>query len=174
MKDRNLADLTKSVVDLLAPLDSEKRRRVVGAAWTLLGEASESPDRSERQQNSDGSKEQATSGANSPKSFFDTKKPSSKIEELATAARFREQHQDADTHSKADLEKIVKDARRNFDSRNFAFDLRNAKNKGLFNRNTGKDKITLSYKGQEFVDALPNRQTLGAKKRGRPKRKEKR
>src|SRR5207247_3229045 len=64
----------------------------------------------------------------------------------------------AQTHSKADLKKVIADARRNFDDRNFARDIKNARRQaGLFNLGTERDAYQLSSYGQQYVDALPDK-----------------
>ena len=108
------------------------------------------------------------------KAYFDEKAPKSKIEELAVAARYREQHAKADANSKNEIGTVIRDARRNFDARNFTRDLKNAKRAKLFNLGSGRDAHQLSYHGQQYVDALPNREAVKAlavnKKKGGKKK----
>jgi hypothetical protein len=96
-------------------------------------------------------------GAGTAKQFFPSKQPQTKIEELAVAARFRELHHDAQVHEKRDFQAVFKTARRNFDSQNFSFDIANAKQAGLFTRG---NEITLAHYGQNYVDALPDREAV--------------
>jgi hypothetical protein len=95
-----------------------------------------------------------------PMDYFGAKNPKSKVEMLAVAARYREEYEDSETHSKEQLKKVITDARRNFDAHNFARDISNAKSlRGLFNTSGRKrDANKLSYYGQQFVDALPDRE----------------
>ena len=66
--------------------------------------------------------------------------------------------------------KIFSVSRRNFDSHNYNRDMQNARNQaGFFNKSTEKGSDTLSYYGQNYVDALPDRDT--AKQLSRPKTK---
>jgi len=90
--------------------------------------------------------------------YFDQKEPHTKVELLAAAARFREQHQEQHKHTRADLKTVIHDeGRRDFDEHNFSWDIRNAKDKSLFTK--GKD-IQLSSYGQQYVDALPDREKV--------------
>ncbi|MCZ7597853.1 MAG: hypothetical protein M5U09_09150 [Gammaproteobacteria bacterium] len=73
---------------------------------------------------------------------------------------FGEQHADAEASTQGELKEVIKAARRNFDANNFRRDLDNARTKGLFNRGTGKDSAVLSHYGQNYVDALPDREAL--------------
>ena len=109
--------------------------------------------------------------------YFAAKDPKSKIEELAVAARYREQYQAAIASSKAEIEAVVKAARRNFDTKNFPRDIDNAKKHKLFNIGGGRGSHVLSYYGQQYVDALPDRAAAkrlrGPKGKGKGKKKKK-
>jgi hypothetical protein len=97
--------------------------------------------------------------------FFQQKDPHNKLECFAVAARFLETNQNVASCSKDELKSVMgtKGARRNFDERNFQRDIDNAKQKGLFNRGADeKGKFTLSYYGQQYVDALPDRAKVKA------------
>jgi len=151
------------LVAILEPIDKADRIRAVRAALTVLGDdAAEGDDLPELTR-------PPTSVRSSlrEKSYFDQKNPRTKVEELAVAARYREESVSATTHTQAQLREVIAAARRNFDAKNFRRDLENAKVAGLFNRGTGKDSIVLSHYGQSYTDALPDREAV--KKLGRPK-----
>src|SRR5438034_247517 len=101
--------------ELLQPLTPDERTRVVQATLVLFGESAPTilP--------SSGTPPKPNLGGSSaPFPFVQAKNPANKGEMLAVAARYRELHANAQTHSKADLKKVIADARRNFDDRNFA------------------------------------------------------
>jgi hypothetical protein len=163
---KSVAAVATALYELLEPLEEPERQRAVSAAAALLG-------------SSLGLSTQAapaigpatspsvivpTHGAG-PAAFFNGKDPHSKIEELAVAARYRESELGTHTHTKEELQAVFRDARRNFDIRNFARDIDNARTKGLFTRDK---EITLAYYGQQYVDALPDRDA--AKTLRRPKK----
>ncbi len=162
----NVAQLPAKLYELLSPLTPEERVRVVQATLILFGDEPTLPSTS-----STSGKPLATPSGGTPTdagAFFDEKAPQNKGEALAVAARFRELSEKEETHTKADLKKVTTDARRNFDDRNFARDLNNAKRQaGFFNLGTGRDASKLSYYGQQFVDALPDREEVGKLKRPR-------
>jgi hypothetical protein len=158
MPKTNVAQLPAKLYELLSPLSPEERTRVVQATMILFGEGAPAPPPGEA----------TTPAANDPGAFFDKKGPKNKGETLAVAARFRELNQNEETHTKADLKAVVTSARRNFDDSNFARDINNAKRQaGFFNLGTGRDTSKLSYYGQQFVDALPDREA--ASKLNRPR-----
>jgi hypothetical protein len=85
--------------------------------------------------------------------------------------------------TRADLERIIStEARRAFHTSNFGRDIENARGAKLFNPGGNSTSgYTLSYVGQNFVDALPDRETAktfkketrGAKSRKAKKRAKK-
>ena len=153
----SISETATKLLALLEPLPAEDRRRVVDGVLVLLGEPLQTA-------TAGGATLRRTHHENTAlgtaKEFFDLKKPNSKIEELAVAARFRELTADSESHAKADFEAVFKAARRNFDSVHFNRDLDNAKTKGFFNKGSGKDAAVLAYYGQNYVDALPDREAL--------------
>lgn len=156
---KNVADVATKVYNLLEPLEPEDRQRAIAAALTLLGAPTTAASLGSMPAlGGPGSGMMIAAGTAA--AFFSHKQPNSKIEELAVAARHREA-QGANMHTKDELHQVFKDARRNFDTKNFKRDLNNAKLKGLFTR--GKD-ITLAYYGQQYVDALPDREAVKALK----------
>ncbi len=143
---KNLTAIATKIHDLLEPLESEERQRVIAAALTLLGEQAE------------GTIPPGTPAATgTAEAYFKSKQPQTKIEELAVAARFRELQQDQQAHRKNDFQAVFKAARRNFDSHKFSSDIRNAKQAGLFTRSS---EITLAHYGVSYVDALPDREAV--------------
>jgi len=109
--------------------------------------------------------------------FFAKKLPRTKLEELAVAARYREDRDGTTSSSKAELEAIFKEARKNFDSKHYRRDLENAKQAGLFTRAPAKEGASLSDYGLKYVDALPDREAAKAlvrPKKGKARGKKKR
>lgn len=169
MAKSRVVDAVSKVVSVLESLKAGERARVVRAVLTLVSD--ESGKALAEVVDAGGAGGQVLPGKGvqaGEKAYFDSKEPRTKLEELAVAARFREEKEGATASTRADIEKVVKAARRNFDASNFRRDLDNARRKGLFNSGTGKDSIVLSYFGQEYVDALPNRKEVKAKRK--PKR----
>jgi hypothetical protein len=167
-KSVDIAKVTSGVYTLVKDLDPGERLRAMNAVLTMLGEAGTlsagqggaGSGATGAQGGPAGTGGRATGGA---RAYFDTKDPKSKIEELAVAARYREENVQADTHTKEDLEAVVRtEARRNFDRNNFNRDVSNAKVAGLFNK--GSD-LALSYYGQQYVDTLPDREALARLRR---------
>lgn len=166
MPKTKAVDMVPKIVSLLETLESADRQRVITAVLTLLGESVQPV--SVQPPLTGGFPANAINPAQtSEKSFFDIKQPNAKIEEIAVAARYREESEQATSSTKADLQKVFRSARRNFDSHNFHRDMANARSAGLFNRDTGRDSIELSHYGQNYVDALPHRAAL--KQLRRPK-----
>ena len=169
-----MTEVSTAVYNLLEPLSSQARQLVVRAALTLLGENA-----SIAEGMSAGVKEHSASGditeadtdkPSNARSFFDKKEPRGKTEQIAAAARFRELKEHATAHTRSDIEAVFSEARRNFDRHNFARDLDNARNSGFFNKGgSAKTGYTLSYYGQNYVDALPDRSA--ARALGKPQRK---
>jgi len=140
------------------------RQKAITAALTLLGEsyegvAAQAASAAGSRAKTDLSQTIHDGAVGTASQYFQHKDPKGKTEELATAARYRELTEQAETHTKEQIHHVIKSARRNFDVRNFARDLGNAKTAKLFT--LGKD-IALSYAGQQYVDALPNRQEAKA------------
>ena len=166
MAENKILKATNGVVTILDPLDSAERVRVVEAAWKILNEAPTShapgsvPIAASPEKRSQG-------GSKEEKPYFDNKQPANKVEELAVAARFREQALGADATTKEEMKGVIIRARRNFDDKNYPRDLNNARREGLFNKGGGGDGAVLSYYGQNYVDALPDREAL--KSLGKPK-----
>lgn len=167
MAKNTLLDAQNGIVAILEPLESDQRARVIQAALTLLGDQKlpMSPTWTKGGSGNSGTAHGTDVGA---KAYFDMKEPKNKGEELATAARFREEHEGAESSTKEELKTVINAARRNFDAKHYSRDLDNARNKGLFNRGTGADAAILSHYGQSYVDAMPDRDAV--KKLRKPKR----
>lgn len=156
-------EATNKLVAILEPLENADRQRVIHAAFVLLGvTASDAATTTTPAALLLGAKPGPPNGkVASEKAFFDLKQPANKGEELAVAARFREENLDATGSTKDELKAIFKAARRNFDSNNFGRDIDNARKKGIFNRGSGSDAV-LSHYGQSYVDTLPDRDAVKA------------
>lgn len=172
MAKSDLASTTTEVHALLKGLESADRQKVIQAALTLLGDVYVPLTSSGNGHGGGtaGTTNQPTGigSTGTAQQFFESKQPKNKVEELAVAARYRELSQGAEGHSKDDFAAVIKAARRNFDSNNFRRDLSNAKTSKYFN--LGKAN-SLSYQGQKFVDALPDREQAAVPSRGRKKGK---
>jgi hypothetical protein len=169
------------LVALLTPLEAAERTRVIDATLMLLGEQ---PRGDQGAGGGAGGGAGAGAGATGggagdasvrqgEQVYFNGKKPKTKGEELAVAARFRELRFRATSSTGAEIQATITAARRDLDVKNFRRDLDNARRlAGLFATGTGKDAITLSAFGQQYVDTLPNREALKSLERdGRKKRK---
>lgn len=169
----NIAELATKMLELLQPLDSAERLQIIRGSLMMLGETTElgieHPNRTPANGGAGSSAGDAT-----PAAYFAQKDPKGKMEELAVAAKLREAFQSAEKHTKEELKKVIVEARRNFDDKNFSRDMDNAKAKGLFNKSTGENGVfMLSYKGQQYVDALPDRnllKTVGVRAKRKPKK----
>lgn len=178
-------DAVNVIHDALENLDRDDQLKALKAAVLLLGITAESvglvvekPATSKN--NSSGRSTAAavnnghdgvTSEVGSAAEFFKAKDPQGLIEVLAVAARFRELNEKVESHTKEDFDSVFRAARRNVPS-NFPRDLKNAKKQQYFN--SGSD-IVLSHYGQNYVDALPDRESARAinrpKKLGGSKKK---
>ena len=154
----DIADATTKIYSILNAFQIEERKRIIAAVLTLFGDnISFIP---EKKFSEEKISNKRVNSEITEKDYFDKKQPTAKIEELATAARYREEYLEAETHEKDSLEQTIKNARRNFDSKNFNRDLNNARAKGLFTRDK---EIKLSYLGQGYIDKLPERTNIKAK-----------
>src|SRR5260221_10546001 len=155
--NKSVAAVATELYNLLEALEPEDQQRSIAAALALLG----IPGTVQGwKATSSGNISGAIDPAGTAAALFAQKEPNSKLEELAVAARYRE-IQGADTHTRDELQEVFKIARRNFDGHNFRRDIDNAKKKGLFTRGAG---LTLAYYGQQYVDALPDRDAISALK----------
>ena len=172
-KPANLGTLSNKIYDLLHRLESEDRTRVMNSVAQLFGDQPASMGAPAA--NSDGAALQnprahSHQSALNEQQYFGHKSPQNKGEMLAVAARYREERGTGTSHTKDDFAKFFGDARQNFDRTNFRRDMKNAQNQAhFFNKGTPKGQYQLSYYGQQYVDALPDREAV--KKIKRPGRK---
>lgn len=167
MTTKSVADASAELYKLLEGFTSEERGRIVKGTLMLFGEVVPTAGM-ELRGGEDIDTPAAVGGAGfkDARAFFETKAPTSKIEELAVAARFREQKEGAERHTKKEFASVITNARRNFDAHNFKRDLDNARTAGFFNKGgSEKEGFILSYYGQNYVDALPDREKLKTLKR---------
>ena len=181
MAKTDIAKVVSGVHALVKDLEADERLRALNAVLTMIGDQAGMSGATASQGGSSASTQGGVTGPLRPaeqtgaRAYFDQKDPKTKIEELAVAARYREQYAGAHTHVREDLEALIsREARRNFDRRNFNRDVSNAKVAGLFNK---AKELSLSYYGQQYVDALPDREAVGKLRRpkvgrsGKSKRK---
>lgn len=177
---KNLGTLSGKVYELLGGLEPGERTKVLKAVAQLFGDPADSQrtgsgmtESGGSQRGSAGSAQQHGLPANAQE-FFVHKNPENRGEMLAVAARYREQYGAADVHQEDDFANFFAEARQNFDRRNFVRDMKNAQNRaGLFNKGGARGKYQLSYFGQQYVDALPNREAVKHLKRPTSRRKTK-
>lgn len=165
-EQKKVVDTSVEIFNLLEPYSPEERQRIIHAAIILLGDTPVFPGKTSR--GTQLFNPSVVSGG--AQEFFAEKNPKNKGEELAVAARYIELTASVEEISKADFKAVFAEARRNFDDKNFSRDIDNAKRQaGLFNIGTGRDANKLSYQGQQFVDALPDRDTALKHKRKKVK-----
>ncbi len=167
MTKNKMLDAINGIVAILEPLSVEERNRAISAASTVLGDEVHVGIAGNLGKGEQPATPPRRLGASSAQAYFDEKSPENKGEELAVAARYREENAGVSATTKDEFRSVLKEARRNFDDRNFKRDLDNARVKGLFNRGAGKEGAVLSYFGQKYVDALPDR--VAVKALGKPK-----
>lgn len=180
MSSRNLSSgngtsigtVTDQVYRLLVPVAEEERDKVINAVMALLGcdargRNGPTEQRLEQRAGVDNVGMNGSRLTTSAQEYFDAKLPTTKGETLAVAARFVEESEHIEAATKDHLKRIIKAARRNFDDAKFTFDIANARNSGLFNKGSADDGYTLSYYGQRYVDALPDRERV--RKLSRPR-----
>lgn len=167
-------DVLSKIVADLERLDKADRARIIKAVrgYFELGGAEAGGD--EDSDNPAPTLRKAKSGSESAATFFDRKQPKTKLEELAVAARYREESVNADVSSQEQIKAVFDEARRHFDGGNFRRDIENARGRGLFLRATARNEFRLSATGQKIVDALPDRKAArelgGGRKRPKGKR----
>lgn len=170
----NLGTLSNKIYELLSDLAQEDRAKVINSVLHLFGEATPAPPGQALSSSTGGAMPgqgavQHAPTKSSPPQFFAQKGPHNKGEMLAVAARYLELNGANHPPKIEDFTKFFADARQGFDRSNFSRDIKNAANKaGLFVRGAAKGQYQLSYFGQQYVDALPDRDAV--KKLKRPKR----
>ncbi len=166
MSKSTLAQLPAKLYELLEPFEPQERQKAIQATLVLFGDEQPSAGPAIPTLPIQPQSGRQLPNSTDPSAYFDEKEPKNKGEALAVAARYRELNEAEETHSKADLKKVTTDARRNFDDSNFARDINNAKRQaGFFNLGTSRDANKLSYFGQQYVDALPDREAAAKLKR---------
>lgn len=179
MSSVNLGEVSKNLYDLLAVLDKEDRQRVLTSVLALFGDTAMAPiSAKNNSQNFDfpnNNKIQTifSDEIGTAKDFFAQKNPANRGEMLAVAARYLEVTTSKEVMNKSDIEQVFKDSRRNFDSKNFSRDMRNAVHNAKFFLSGGeRETYKLSFYGQEYVDALPDKDMAREiKKPGNSKKK---
>ena len=154
----NMGEIAGKVFGIVANLEKDEVAKVLKAVSALVGldstETPHTPTPLPIQHQSNPSNEAIEIDA---LRFFTDKSPRSKSEALAVAARFREIHLKEKLHTKSDFVTVFDEARRNFDEKNFGFDIQNAKKINLFVKSSSvSHSHQLSYMGQNLVDALPD------------------
>jgi len=166
MSAPTIAEVAPKVCKLLSTLQPAERRRAVDAALIMLGDQQPAPQLYQPPAPiaTPGAPvlpaPHAAAGHSTAAAFFAHKAPDNKGEGLAVAARYREQHEQAQDHTKEQLQGVFTSARKNFDSKSFNADIKNAQRQScLFTKGNGARGVyTLSYYGQNFIDALPDRE----------------
>ncbi|MCM2354912.1 MAG: hypothetical protein NDI63_14925 [Pseudobdellovibrio sp.] len=178
MSSQNLGEVSKNLYDLLTALEPEDRQKVLTSVLALLGEEIKKPivvanGKNSVLANGSDNLENDPSEVGSAKDFFSLKNPENRGEAFAVAARYLEFTKNQELVNKDDLLAVFKEARRNFDSKNFSRDITNAiHNAKLFLSGDERETYKLSFYGQEYVDALPKREDLKSIKRpGKNKKK---
>lgn len=165
MSKLSSTDALSKIIEQLQHLDEGERARVIRAVRTFFGDegGNVGDGKRGREPNDSGGTDEHQARKvqeRGAKAYFDQKQPKSKLEELAVAARFREETERADVSTQEEIKAVFGGARRTFDAHNFRRDLDNARTKGLFMRGTGRNSVQLSSYGQSLVDALPDRQKV--------------
>jgi hypothetical protein len=164
-RSRNLGHLSNQIYSLLDGLDPQDRHRVLNSVTELFGDTRKSPDAEDvRPPGGPAGPQHPPAGQHgklTPQQYFVAKAPLNKGEMLAVAARYREEYHTAQSHTKDDFAKFFTDARQNFDRNNFQRDVTNAQLQAqLFTKGMPKGQYQLSYYGQQYVDALPDREAV--------------
>lgn len=168
MAKATISQIPPKLYDLLAELSPDERLRAVQATLLLFGDHSAVDAVAEPKRGLQSSQSKLGAQKVGSAAFVNDKDPQNKGELLAVAARFREQVQEEESHSKADLKKVVTDAHRNFDDKNFTRDINNVKRQAAFFVLGGdRDSHKLSYYGKQYVDALPDRDAAARIKKPR-------
>jgi hypothetical protein len=159
----SITEASTALYTLLEPFTADERIRIVKGTLTLLGHDGNSIEKTEEN-------EINSSKVTEPSEYFKIKKPQTKTEELAVAARFLEKRDNLVSCKREDLERVFSDARINFDGKRFKDNIINGMKSSCF-FNTGGTKLTgytLSLYGQNYVDALPDREAARALQRPKP------
>ncbi|MFM2423636.1 MAG: hypothetical protein RLZZ70_21 [Candidatus Parcubacteria bacterium] len=165
---KDISEVSMELYKKLSPYTQEERHRITQAVMILLGDNNGQNSRSLTSLTSVTKIIGAQQDLTSAREFFAEKNPQNKGEELAVAARYIELSEQLEEYSKAEIKAVFAEARKNFDDKNFGRDIDNAKRQaGLFISGTGRDANKLSYAGQQFVDALPDREAAAKYRRAK-------
>jgi hypothetical protein len=179
MPKTNTAEIVSNIYNLVEPLSDDERARVFAAVHALFGTAppteqlppAPAPAAMQPGAQAPAATPAPARGSMTPKQYFDQKQPQTKIENLLIAGRYREIHGGHESHTQAELRQVIRDARRNFDAHNFRRDISNAKTRHFFTKDRSRDSYTLAHYGQNFADALPDREAAGKIRAPRAARK---
>jgi hypothetical protein len=169
----DVSDVASQLFKILKDISPVERIRIIKASLVLLGEEASFFEGVPVQNNSPAKITNHTSAAGdsgddieTPQKYLNHKAPGNRGELLAAAARYMEKNEGKESCTRAEIKKVITDARRNFDEKNFLRDMKNATFRaGFFNKGGVKGEYTLSYFGQELIDALPDRSAAKAIKR---------
>jgi hypothetical protein len=172
---KTLIEASNELFALLQGFTPEERMRIVSGTFGLLGE----PVPPQPHAGPIGSALSSTPIVPAPstpgdaRQFFAAKATQGVSELLAAAARFHELTNNLAPTTKSDFDNVIRVlGRRNFDATNFARDIFNAQTAGYFNKGgDAKTGYQLSHVGQDFIDALPDRERAGIVRANRPKAK---
>src|SRR6185437_16839751 len=110
VKKSAVSDVLKNVIEQLDSLDTEELSRVIRAIQVYFGQSAAPASGDAYVGEGDGAAlKRPPSGA---AAFFDRKQPKTKLEELAVAAKYREEAESAETSSQEQLKAIFDSARR--------------------------------------------------------------
>lgn len=166
---KDIGKLTSEIYDLLNGLDKEESTRVLASVSTLLSLGTLPSNDNGSPGNLSGKPLGSGGQPKEAKTYFDHKKPQTKGEEFAVAARFRSENGLGDSHTKDDFKTIIKaQAKRAFDEGNFNRDIDNAIRAGkFFIKGDGKGQYMLSSIGEKYVDSLPDRDAAKAARKAK-------
>lgn len=174
----DIGDVAFQIYKILQNLEPEDRVRIIRSTVVLLGDenshAHQTHKGAEQPKGEEAhiGKHAENNAHETPQKYLNHKDPSNRGELLAVVARYLEKSSKKTSCTRAEIKQVILDARRNFDDTNFLRDIKNATYQaGLFNKGGAAGEYTLSYFGQEFTDALPDRQAAKAIKRPGIKKK---
>jgi hypothetical protein len=170
MPAQSIPEASATLYTLLEPFTSDERIRIIKGTLMLLGQAAFSIGKLEEVDNDTSKNENNSRNIGEASEYFKIKSPQTKTEELAVAARFLEKRDQIVSCKREDLEAVFSDARVNFDGKRFKDNIVNAMKSACFFNTGGTKKTgyTLSSYGQNYVDALPDREAARALQRPRP------
>lgn len=177
MEDENAsaAQALNSVIKILSPLDDDARKRVFKAVSTFFHldmDGSYSRSQPDSLSNPEAARRRppfSTEYAPTPKEFLISKQPRTDVERIACLAYYLTHYREMPHFKTLDLAKLNTEAAQPKFS-NAAYAAANAANMGYLAPAT-KGLRQLSAAGEQFVDALPDREAARlAMKNARPRR----